>query len=112
MLLANPAVRRVFMGVAMGLTAILIIRSPMGKRSGAHFNPTITLTYLRLGKITIWDAAFYVTFQFLGGIFGVAISWPLLGKRLADPAVDYAVTIPGIYGAGAAFAAELFMAAL
>jgi aquaporin Z len=100
------------MGIAMGVTAILIIHSPMGKRSGAHFNPAITLTYLRLGKITIWDATFYVTFQFLGGVFGVAISWLLLGKRLAVPAVDYAVTIPGIYGTAGAFAAELFMAAL
>ena len=33
------------------LTAVLIIHSPMGKRSGAHFNPAITLTYLRLRKI-------------------------------------------------------------
>jgi aquaporin Z len=106
----DPAVRRIFMGIAMGVTAILIIHSPMGKRSGAHFNPAITLTYLRLGKITIWDSLFYVVFQFLGGIFGVAVSWLFLGKRLADPAVDYAVTIPGIYGIAGAFAAELFMA--
>ena len=96
------------MGVAMGLSAILIIRSPMGKRSGAHFNPAITLTYLRLSKITIWDATFYVVFQFLGGIFGVAISWLLLGKRLADPAVDYAVTVPGIYGTRGAFCCGIF----
>ena len=41
------------MGIAMGATAVLIIRSPMGKRSGAHFNPAITLTYFRLGKIDI-----------------------------------------------------------
>lgn len=106
----NPAVRRIFMGIAMGVTAILIIHSPMGKRSGAHFNPAITLTYLRLGKITIRDNVFYVVFQFLGGIFGVAVSCLLLGKRLADPAVDYAVTIPGIYGIAGAFAAEPFMA--
>jgi hypothetical protein len=38
------------MGIAMGTTAILIIHSPMGKRSGAHFNPAITLTYFRLGQ--------------------------------------------------------------
>jgi aquaporin Z len=106
----NPTVRRIFMGIAMGMTAILIIHSPMGKRSGAHFNPAITLTYLRLGKIAVWDAVFYVVFQFFGGIFGVAVSWLLLGKRLANPAVDYAVTVPGVYGIAGAFAAELFMA--
>ncbi len=108
----SAAVRRVFMGIAMGVTAILIIRSPMGKRSGAHFNPAITLTYFRLGKIGTWDAVFYVIFQFLGGIAGVGVSAVLLGRRIADPSVDYAVTVPGTYGTGAAFLAEWFMAAL
>jgi len=49
----SAALRRVLMGVAMGVTAVMIIHSPMGKRSGAHFNPAITLTYLRLGKIGV-----------------------------------------------------------
>ena len=100
------------MGIAMGLTAILIIHSPMGKSSGAHFNPAITLTYLRLRKIALWDASFYILFQFAGGVFGVGVSALLLGRRLADPSVDYAVTVPGKYGTAAAFAAEFFMAAL
>jgi aquaporin Z len=100
------------MGIAMGLTAVLIIHSPMGKRSGAHFNPAITLTYLRLGKIAGWDAVFYVVLQFVGGIFGVGVSALLLGKSLADPGVAYAVTVPGKYGTAAAFAAEWFMAGL
>src|ERR1700733_9316076 len=37
--------RRAVMGIAMGITGVLIIQSPLGKRSGAHFNPAITLTY-------------------------------------------------------------------
>jgi aquaporin Z len=108
----NAVYRRTIMGIAMGLTAIFIIRSPMGKRSGAHFNPAITLTYLRLGKIALPDALFYIVFQFAGGIGGVALSALAFGSRLADPSVDYAVTVPGRYGTGAAFAAELFMATL
>ena len=108
----SAAVRRIFMGMAMGITAILIIHSPMGKRSGAHFNPAITLTFLRLGKIGVADAVFYVIFQFIGGAFGVGVSALLLGTRLADPAVDYAVTVPGKYGTPGAFFAEMFMATL
>jgi aquaporin Z len=111
-LFPDAALRRIGMGVAMGATAIGIIHSPMGKRSGAHFNPAITLTYLRLGKVARWDAIFYVLFQFLGGIFGVAVSALLLGDRLAAPDVDYAITVPGKYGTAAAFFAELFMATL
>jgi aquaporin Z len=108
----SAALRRLLMGIAMGATAVLIIRSPMGKRSGAHFNPSITLTYFRLGKIGTWDAIFYVIFQFVGGAFGVGFSSLLLGSVLADPPVDYAVTIPGIYGTVAAFGAEFTMAAV
>ncbi len=107
-LLPSFLVRRILMGV----TAILMIHSPMGKRSGAHFNPAITLTYYRLGKIVHWDAIFYILSQFLGGIVGVGVSRLMLGSRLADPSVEYAVTIPGRDGTGAAFAAECFMAAL
>jgi aquaporin Z len=96
----------------MGLTAIAIIKSPLGKASGAHFNPAITLTFYHLGKIGAFDATFYILFQFLGGIAGVALSKLLLRARLAAPQVNYAVTIPGLGGPPAAFAAELFMAAL
>ncbi len=106
----SAVVRRIFMGIAMGLTAILIIHSPMGKRSGAHFNPAITLTYLLLRKIAMWDAVFYVIFQFIGGVVGVGVAALILGSTIAIPQVDYAVTVPGKYGAAAAFFAELFMA--
>ena len=44
----EPTARGVLMGIAMGLTAILIITSPWGKRSGAHFNPAVTLAFYRL----------------------------------------------------------------
>ena len=44
-----PVLQRVLMGVAMGLTIIAIIYSRWGKRSGAHLNPAVTLTFLRGG---------------------------------------------------------------
>src|SRR5438105_7321666 len=66
--------RRALIGLAMGLTAIGIIYSPWGQRSGAHMNPAVTLTFLSLGKIAPWDALFYVTFQFLGAIAGVLVA--------------------------------------
>jgi hypothetical protein len=30
---------------AMGLTAVVLIYSPLGKRPGAHLNPAVTLTF-------------------------------------------------------------------
>ena len=111
-LIPSAICRRGLMGAAMGVTAILIIHSPMGKRSGAHFNPAITLTYLRLRKISLQDAMFYTLFQFVGGIAGVGFSSSVLGRSLAAPPIDYAVTVPGRFGVPGAFGAEFFMATL
>src|SRR5947209_839526 len=55
--------RRMLVGCAMGLTAISIVYSPFGKRSGAHCNPSVTLAFLRLGRVAPWDAVFYVIAQ-------------------------------------------------
>ena len=60
-------IRRMLTGIAMGSTAIALVFSPLGKRSGAHFNPAVTLTFWRLGKVKNWDALFYVVAQFIGG---------------------------------------------
>jgi aquaporin Z len=102
----DPTVRRVLVGIAMGLTAIALVYSPFGRRSGAHFNPAVTLTFLRLDRVAPSDAAAYVVAQFLGGVAGVAVSGLLLGDRLADAAVNYAVTVPGSGGIAVAFVAE------
>ncbi len=106
----DATVRRILMGVAMGSTAVALIFSPFGKRSGAHFNPAVTLTYLRLGKIEPWDAAFYILFQFVGGIGGVLIASALLGKLVAHESVNYVVTVPGPTGPLPAFLAEVTIA--
>jgi aquaporin Z len=105
--IADPTTRRVLMGVAMGLTAVAIVYSPWGQRSGAHINPSVTLTFLRLGKVDPRDGAFYVLAQFAGGAAGVGLARAVLGLALADPNVNYVVTLPGAYGTGAAFAAEV-----
>jgi aquaporin Z len=103
----DGVLRRLMMGIAMGSTAIAIIFSPLGQRSGAHFNPSVTWTFFRLGKVEAWDAAFYTLFQFAGGIAGVVLASLLLGNLVAHQAVNYAVTVPGMTGALAAFVAEI-----
>ena len=105
----DPYIRRFLGGLAMAATAISIINSRWGKQSGAHMNPAVTLMFLRLGKIESWDAAFYIVFQFIGGISGVMLSFFLIGKPLAHLSVNFAATQPGSWGTGAAFAAELLI---
>ena len=102
--------RRVLMGLSMGLTAIAIIYSPWGKQSGAHINPSVTFTFLRLGKIKFWDAVFYITAQFTGAVIGVLLVARFLGTEVSDPAVRYVVTVPGPHGIWVALAAEFVIA--
>lgn len=108
--IASGGARRALIGAAMGLTAIALIYSPWGQRSGAHLNPAVTLTFLRLGKIQPWDAAFYITAQFIGGVSGVLLAKLVLRGILAHPSVSYVTTVPGPAGAGVAFVAEAAIA--
>jgi aquaporin Z len=95
----------------MGLTTIAIVYSPWGKRSGAHINPAVTLTFLRLGKTKAWDALFYICAQVIGAAAGVLVSATILGKAIADPSINYLVTVIGPMGTAAAFIAEAIMSA-
>jgi aquaporin Z len=108
--LASPDIRRALIGVAMGLSAVVIIYSPWGMRSGAHLNPAVTLAFLRLGKIAPSDAAFYVAAQFAGGAAGTLMLAELLGERFTLPPVAAVATVPGAWGEAAAFVAEVAIA--
>jgi aquaporin Z len=109
--LTSTASRNVLAGIAMGLTAIAIIHSRWGKRSGAHMNPAVTLAYLRLGRTRPWDALFFMLAQTLGGLIGVLVVAVLLGHAFTAPPVSYAVTVPGSAGPVAAFVAEIVISA-
>ncbi len=105
--IADPLVRRMLMGVAMGLTVISIIYSPWGMQSGAHLNPAVTLSFLRLGKVGAWDGLFYMLAQFAGGLAGILLASALFGPWVSHPSVNYVATVPGMNGPSVAFLAEL-----
>ncbi len=110
--IVDPMLRRIPMGLAMGLTAIALIYSPIGQRSGAHMNPSTTLTFFRLGKVAVADAIGYITGQFVGGVVGVMVASLVFGMLVADPAVNYVATLPGMGGQSIAWLAELAISCL
>ncbi|HEY3338466.1 MAG TPA: aquaporin, partial [Propionicimonas sp.] len=78
-------------GAFFGLTGTLVTLSALGRHSGAHLNPAMTLAFLIEGKISASHAAWYVVSQLLGAIAGASavLVWGPIGKPLR-----YGVTTP------------------
>ena len=108
-LISIDIIRRFLIGLTMGLTALFIIHSPFGKKSGAHINPAVTLTFLRVNRISKKDAFFYILFQFLGGALGLYLLSILMPASIKHPLINYIVTIPGKEGLGIAFVLEFII---
>ncbi|MEO1654770.1 MAG: aquaporin [Bacteroidota bacterium] len=108
-LIPSPFARRWVIGLAMGLTAIYIMYSPWGKRSGAHLNPAVSITFWKLGKIKREDMIFYIISQFIGGYIGIVIFKILAYAYISAPSVRYAVTVPGALGWTGAFVLEALL---
>jgi aquaporin Z len=105
--IASELAKRAVVGIAAGLYLIGLVYSPIGTESGAQINPSITLAFLRLGKMRSVDAGFYIAAQFMGAVLGVVAFAALMPSWAAAPQVNYIVTAPGIWGYVGAFAAEL-----
>jgi aquaporin Z len=110
--LPDAFTRRVVMGLAMGATAAAIIYSPLGARSGAHMNPSVTLAFLWLGRVSRRDAAGYIAAQVIGAIAGTALSAAIVAPLAAAPKVNFVRTLPGPGGVAPAILGELVISFL
>ena len=108
----SELLRRALIGLAMGLTSVALVYSPWGRRSGAHFNPAITVAYWRLGRVNTADGLFYALSQFVGGTVGVLLISVVYGDLFRMAPVSYAATQPGRKGPWWALVAELFISFL
>ena len=91
-LFPDPGLRRAITGFLFGTTGALIAVSWIGKESGAHINPVVTLAFLVRGKIGSVHAGGYILFQLLGGIAGAL---PLLFWGNTGSSISYGGTFPG-----------------
>jgi len=98
---------RALIGGVVGALIVLMVYSPWGRRSGAHFNPAVTVAFWQLGKVHWVDAVWYVLFQVLGAAAGAQLIKLLLGPWYAHPEVNYVVTKPGESGLLVALGAEV-----
>ena len=88
----SEGVRRLITGFLFGATGALIALSPVGKVSGAHINPVVTLGFRLMGKMQSSLAAGYVVAQFVGATVGALplLLWGSMGRSVA-----FGSTLPG-----------------
>jgi aquaporin Z len=110
----SPLLRRVPLGLCMGVYIAGVVYSPWGKRSGTHINPSVTWAFYSLGKIKLRDALLYTLAQFAGAIFAARLMKAMLGEWYAHPSVNYTATVPGreVIGTELAFVAEFVISFL
>lgn len=100
----DPGVRRLFTGFLFGTTGALIALSPIGKESGAHINPVVTLAFWLMGKLKAGHATGYVLAQLVGAAMG---AMPLMVWGTMGRSIDFGATIPNAtYGVGGALLGE------
>lgn len=88
----SAGLRRLITGFLFGSTGALIAVSPLGKSSGAHINPVVTLAFWMKGKMGPGHAAGYIMAQMAGAALGAL---PLLIWGSIGGSVDFGATIPG-----------------
>ena len=107
--LPGRGARFLVLGAIVAPCVALIAVSPLGRLSGAHINPAVTLGFWILGRVGLLDLVGYVAAQLLGGLVGAVAGRLLLPGRVAE-SIGGAVTHPTI-SAPAAIALEAGMTA-
>ena len=91
-LLPNEHVRMTVTAFLFGTIGSTIALSRIGKESGAHINPAVTLAFWLMRKLDARAASGYVIAQMLGAAVGALplLAWESMGRSVA-----FGATIPG-----------------
>jgi len=91
-LIPSEGLRRVITGFLFGTTGACIALSLVGKMSGAHINPAVTLAFRLMGKLDRRTTLGYIGAQLAGAVVG---SLPLLLWGTMGRSVAFGATLPG-----------------
>jgi len=91
-LIPSEGLRRLITGFLFGTTGASIALSPVGKVSGAHIHPVVTLAFRLMGKLDFRTTLVYIAAQLIGAVAG---SLPLLLWGEMGKSVDFGATLPG-----------------
>jgi aquaporin Z len=85
--------RLLLAGVCFGGGGTLVTLSPLGQRSGAHLNPSVSLAFFLLNRMHRHDLLGYLAAQFVGASCGAVLA--VLVDRTALRAIHFDLTVPG-----------------
>jgi aquaporin Z len=88
----NIKLRQAITGFLFGGTGALIAISTLGKESGAHINPAVTMSFWLFRKIDSRTALIYVAAQLTGAVIGTL---PLLLWGQFGQSISFGATTPG-----------------
>jgi aquaporin Z len=91
-LIPDVKIRQIISGFMFGSVGASIALSPIGKLSGAHINPAVTLVFWLFRKVEGRLAITYILAQMTGAIFGCL---PLLFWGQWGRSIEFGVTVPG-----------------
>ena len=92
-LIPSQSLRLLLTGLIFAGSGSLFAISPLGKLSGAHINPSVSLAFFARGKMHPHDFIAYLIAQFIGAIVGAWLLVLIWRQRASD--VRDGVTAPG-----------------
>jgi aquaporin Z len=85
--------RLLLTGLMFAGSGSLVAISPIGRRSGAHLNPVVTLAFWLRGNVHPHDLLGYTGSQFAGALLGTAVVKLLWGSTARM--LSFGATVPG-----------------
>jgi aquaporin Z len=103
-LLPSVAARRALTGGLFGATGMTIALSPVGRISGAHINPVVSLAFWFEKTLSTRALVAFISSQLVGATAGAVplLLWGDMGR-----AIGYGATTVGPRGVGTAFLGEM-----
>jgi aquaporin Z len=100
-LVPSPSWRLLVTGILFAGTGALVTVSPVGRRSGAHLNPAVSLAFWLHGHLHRWDLVGYVVAQCAGAVAGTALVRWWWGAAAASVGVGRTTPGGGVGSGGA-----------